>query len=143
MIRKLMASGLGVGYFPIFPGTMMSLVTAIALFYAPEILLTWSLIIVAGLFFLGVYVSGCLVKNKHNQDPSWIVIDELVGMWIALLVTPKTVAWYAVAFSVFRVLDISKACGVSYFERFRGGWGIMLDDVAAGTITLLIVQLLS
>jgi phosphatidylglycerophosphatase A len=61
-----------------------------------------------------------------------MVIDEIVGMWISLLWMPKTVIAVAVAFILFRVMDVLKPEPARTVEKLPGGWGIMLDDVVAG-----------
>ena len=69
---------------------------------------------------------------ERHPDPSIVVIDEIVGIWIALLLLPKTVVAYAVAFLLFRLFDVLKPQPARALERLPGGWGIMLDDVVAG-----------
>jgi len=59
------------------------------------------------------------------------VIDEIVGMWISLLLLPKTVWMVLLSFLFFRAFDIFKPPPARRLERYRHGWGIMLDDVAA------------
>jgi phosphatidylglycerophosphatase A len=71
-------------------------------------------------------------RSAHGPDPSIIVIDEIVGMWISLLWIPKTVIAVAVAFILFRVMDVLKPEPARTVEKLPGGWGIMLDDVVAG-----------
>ncbi len=67
-----------------------------------------------------------------HPDPSIVVIDEIVGMWIALLFLPKTLPALLIAFTTFRVFDIVKPPPAAGLERVGNGWGIMLDDVVAG-----------
>jgi phosphatidylglycerophosphatase A len=70
--------------------------------------------------------------EHETADPSIIVIDEIVGMWIALLFLPKTVPVMIIAFFAFRFFDIVKPQPARSLERIPNGWGIMLDDVVAG-----------
>ncbi len=65
-------------------------------------------------------------------DPSIVVIDEIVGMWTSLLFVPNAFITVLCAFVAFRLFDIIKPYPVRAFERLPGGWGIMLDDIAAG-----------
>ncbi|HLF14640.1 MAG TPA: phosphatidylglycerophosphatase A, partial [Bacteroidota bacterium] len=67
-----------------------------------------------------------------HPDPSIVVIDEIVGMWTALLFLPNELPALLVAFTAFRMFDIVKPPPVARLERAGRGWGIMLDDVAAG-----------
>lgn len=79
-------------------------------------------------------------RTERHADPSIVVIDEIVGIWIALLLLPKTVVAYAVAFLLFRLFDVLKPQPARALERLPGGWGIMLDDVVAGVYANLGAQ---
>jgi phosphatidylglycerophosphatase A len=70
--------------------------------------------------------------EHETADPSIIVIDEIVGMWITLLFLPKTVPVMIIGFLAFRFFDIVKPQPARSLERVPGGWGIMLDDLVAG-----------
>jgi phosphatidylglycerophosphatase A len=67
-----------------------------------------------------------------SPDPSIVVIDEIVGMWVTLVALPKSVVTYLLAFLAFRIMDIVKPEPARLLEHFPDGWGIMLDDVVAG-----------
>ena len=74
------------------------------------------------------------------KDPPEIVFDEFVGIWFALLGV-KNLFLIIPAFIIFRFLDIFKPWPISFFDReMRGGWGIMLDDLAAGAIVFFLIQ---
>ena len=127
---RLIATGLFSGYSPIVPGTAGSL-TGLAFYAIPgmEKTISLSLAIVAT-FFAGVYTSNQMEK-KLGEDPPVVVIDEIVGMWIGLL-----------AFFFFRIYDIIKPPPARKLEHLKNGWGIMLDDVAAGIYANITVRLL-
>jgi len=75
------------------------------------------------------------------KDPSSIVWDEFVGMWIALFMLPTGWYWLIAAFVLFRIFDIWKPWPIGWLDiNLKGGAGIMLDDVAAGLISLGIIQ---
>jgi phosphatidylglycerophosphatase A len=75
------------------------------------------------------------------QDPSVVVWDEFVGMWIALLAAPPGWVWIATGFALFRVFDIWKPWPVSWADnQVDGGFGAMLDDALAGLYALLALQ---
>ncbi len=61
-----------------------------------------------------------------------MVIDEIVGLWVALLFLPGEIPAIIVAFTTFRLFDIVKPPPAAALEKVGRGWGIMLDDVAAG-----------
>ena len=85
-------------------------------------------------FVLGmVYTARYLRQEESNADPQWIVIDEVVGLWITLAVVPLSFLWYVVGFGLFRFFDIFKPWPIGWVDRnVPGALGIMLDDVIAG-----------
>ena len=120
------------GYAGIVPGTVGSLVGI--LLYLP---LTMSpvflrLAIIAVVFFIGVLASSHVEKLWKIKDPQYVVIDEIVGMWISLLFVSHQVSNFLGAFVLFRLFDIIKPFPAGQAERLKGGWGIMLDDIIAG-----------
>ncbi len=78
----------------------------------------------------------------HGADPSIVVIDEIVGMWIALLWLPKTLVAIALAFVLFRLLDVLKPEPARMMERLPYGFGIMLDDVVSAIYANLATHVL-
>ena len=85
-------------------------------------------------FVLGmIYTPRYLRTAPDSADPQWIVIDEVVGLWITLAVVPLNIIWYLLGFGLFRLFDIYKPWPVSWADRrVPGALGIMLDDVLAG-----------
>jgi phosphatidylglycerophosphatase A len=158
----LIATGGFAGYSPWASGTVGSLV-GLALVMIPGA----ELPIILGSMILAGLLAGALAAQRvaeavghrltpvasrlksrfqpetdPHPDPSIVVIDEIVGMWVALLLLPKTVLAYALAFILFRVFDVLKPEPARALERLRGGWGIMLDDVVAGAYANLGAHLL-
>ncbi len=131
----------GVGYAPIASGTVASLVAA-ALWYV----LPWSGTtqwVACGVVVLaGVWASGRLALRLKDDDPSIVVIDEVAGMWLALAALPKTAGIIIAGFLLFRFFDIGKFPPMKQLEHLHGGWGIMLDDVAAGLISRVVLGVL-
>ena len=131
-VNMMIASGGGIGYFPLFPGTVASAVIA-GLFLALPPFGTAIKIFLSGIFFvIGVVASRQVVRITATIDPSWVVIDEVVGMCVALSFIPQYWCAYAITFVVFRIFDIYKPFPISLFEKLPHGWGIMCDDLAAG-----------
>ena len=90
--------------------------------------------LLCGLAFLaGIWACQTLITDG-DHDPHRAVWDDFAGMWVPCLFLPKDFAWLAAAFVVFRVLDILKPWPIRRFERFPGGLGIMADDLAAGAV---------
>lgn len=142
-VFKLIGSCFGLGYLPRASGTFGSL-AGIALFHFSRGFsnLTQG----AGLFIfilLAMGVSEKLEKILRSKDPEEIVIDEAAGMWIALIFIGD-LSWVAilVALIIFRLLDILKPFPINLFQTFRGGTGILADDLAAGMITNFVIRLL-
>lgn len=101
---------------------------------------------VAGLAVLaiviGVPASTIVARESNSKDPSHVVIDEVAGQTIALLFAPSFGWKYALAgLILFRAFDIVKPPPVRQLERLPRGWGIMMDDVAAGAFACVLLQL--
>ncbi|MEA2076585.1 MAG: phosphatidylglycerophosphatase A [Candidatus Marinimicrobia bacterium] len=141
-LSHTIGSFLGIGYFPLFPGTVASLVTA-ALAYVLalnfDIKLIWDIEIFFVLLLLGLLSGYDLVKHKDIKDPKWFVMDEAAGMWLSLIAIPKDNIWLVlIAFALFRVFDITKPWLISKAEKIPGATGIMFDDVLAAIPAWLI-----
>lgn len=148
-IHEMIATGLGVGHFPYGPGTMGALL-AILIWYPITTMtshITWFVItftLVVAFTLLGAW-SSTVAERYWGEDPSRVVIDEVVGQWITLLAIPAAYSWWhvLVAFILFRFFDIVKPLGVRQMEQFKGGWGIMADDILAGVYGAILIYLLS
>lgn len=135
-----LASGGGIGRVPLAPGTLASAAAAAVWYLIVPAL--WVQGLVCGVVIVtGVLAAGRAAKHLGDPDPAEVVIDEVAGMWLALLGCPRTLPVLVVAFLVFRGLDILKCFPMKQLERLPGGLGIMLDDVAAGLITRLILTI--
>jgi len=142
------ATFFGAGYLKPGPGTWGS-VAAVLLWAAvawglhpsPHVLLLLLLIAIAFALILGVPAATVVERASGRTDPGFVVIDEVIGQWIALLWSP--VDWRAglIALLLFRIFDITKPFPVRRLERLPGGWGIVFDDVGAGLYALGIASL--
>jgi len=139
-ISKFFATVFYLGYTPFFPGTITSFFTVIALYFLPEISFVYSLLILSSLFFLGVWTAALVAIFEKEHDPSIVVIDEVVGMWLSLLAVPKIWWLYGISFLLFRFFDIAKIYPINKAEKLDKGWGIMLDDVIAGLFAFCFVH---
>lgn len=132
---KLLTTCFGIGYMPFAPGTMATLfgLLIIALLQA---LPPWVYVLVIGILFLiGLWGSEAIEKELGQKDPGVVVIDEVVGIMIALCFVKFNFATAFVGFFLFRAFDMFKIYPVNRCEALPGGWGIMLDDVMAGLYT--------
>ncbi len=118
-----------VGYAPIAPGTAGS-AAGLVVFYAVRS--TGSVAIEAGLivalFLLGIWSATEAEHHFGGEDPSAVVLDEVMGMLITLFMLPVNPAGVFVGFLIFRVLDVIKPFPSAQFERLQGGLGVMADD---------------
>jgi len=130
-----------VGYVPFAPGTAGSL-GALALyffarnFYGGEIELPLLVVVTV----LGIWAASVTERSLQKKDPGLVVIDEVAGMLLTLLWVEASIAVAFIGFLAFRFFDIVKPFPARYCERFRGGWGIMLDDLVAGVYAALTVR---
>ena len=141
---KLMLSGFGTGWLPLAPGTWGAAAAALLVWpltiWTPGLLnLELSGLIIAFLW-IGVLGSDQMTA-EWGEDPSQTVIDEMVGMWIALLGLPMLWPWWLAAFLLFRFFDIFKPLGIRSLEKIGRGWGVMLDDVLAGVYANMVLQI--
>ena len=143
------ATFFGIGYLKPGPGTYGS-IAAVLLWAAyawlahPSALtlLVALLIGIALTLIFGVPAATMVERQSGGHDPQFVVIDEVIGQWIALLFCPVDWRHALIALVLFRLFDITKPFPVRRLERLPGGWGIVFDDVAAGLYALGIASLL-
>jgi phosphatidylglycerophosphatase A len=136
------ASGFGTGFFPYASGTVGTLAALIPwLAWRHLPLWQYALVIVVA-FALGVWAAQRVIDTIEVQDPSVVVWDEFVGVWIALFAAPPGWEWMLGGFVLFRLFDILKPWPVSWADNnCEGGFGAMLDDAFAGIYALGCLQL--
>jgi phosphatidylglycerophosphatase A len=140
LLTKIIGSGFFTGYAPAASGTFGSM-AGLAFFFIPSFSLPQILIpATAALFYIGGRTAETM-ERYYGQDPGEVTVDEIVGMWISLWFVPFSYLNYALAFVIFRVLDILKPYPAAEFDKKSGGWNIMLDDVIAGIYTNVIIQI--
>jgi phosphatidylglycerophosphatase A len=96
-------------------------------------------VLVAVLLLAGVRAAG-LAERAYGEDGGEIVVDEAVGMGIALFLAPHRPEVYLAAFLLFRLFDIVKPWPIRRLEDLPGGWGIMADDALAGLYALVLLH---
>ena len=137
----LVATVGGVGFVPWAPGTAGSAVGLVVAATVGQFMNPWWYLgLVVALFFSGVAAAQAVERSALRKDPSHVVIDEVVGMLLALFALPVRAGVFLSAFLCFRGLDIFKPFPIRRLERQPGGWGIMLDDLAAGVCANLLVR---
>lgn len=91
---------------------------------------------------LGIPAATIAARESGREDPGFVVIDEVIGQWIALLACPPDWAHAVIALILFRLFDITKPFPARQLENLPEGWGIVFDDVAAGLYALGVAALL-
>ncbi len=92
---------------------------------------------------VAVLTAGSAEKILDRKDPSPVVIDEVMGMLIALTGIPRTIPVYILGFFLFRLFDIWKPFPIGLIDqRVQGGIGIVLDDLVAGLYANLLLRLI-
>ena len=130
-----------IGRMPFAPGTWGSLAALISWYLLkPSMIDPLFLLITGGIFFIGIAVSVILTKEWQQKDPKEIVIDEWVGMWIALYLCPHDFKWGLVSFLFFRIFDIFKPGPIQLMDDMDDPIGVMMDDVVAGILACLVTQ---
>jgi phosphatidylglycerophosphatase A len=131
------------GYFPFAPGTVGSL-AGISIAWALNRfagITGWHfLVLAAAVFPVAVWSAGVSARAHRVKDPKFVVIDEVIGQWVALA-GAAALNWksYLAAFVLFRLFDIWKPAPARQLEALPDGWGINLDDVMAGVYAALVL----
>lgn len=148
--HEALSTGLYTGLIPGAPGTYAAF-TALLIWYVLYLFLPplWLTIVTAALIvsvtIIGAWTST-VMERYWGPDPRAVVIDEYVGCWIPLLIAPAgDWTWLTglLGFGLFRLIDITKPLGCRAIEKVcPGGWGVMMDDVLAGTYALIVLWII-
>ena len=138
----LLATGFGVGYSPVAPGTLGTLIAIPVYYFLSAIPSPIYEITLIGFFFLSVWISENAEIFFGKKDDQRIVIDEMMGFLITMLWVPKVTHFIIIGFFLFRLFDILKPFPIRRLEkRLKGGYGVVLDDVMAGVYANIILHL--
>ena len=139
----LAATGGGCGFVPVAPGTAGTAVGALLWWVAlADLAIGLQVGIVGAAFLAGALVAERVTGRYGLGDEPAIVVDEIVGVAVALLAAPKSLPWVVAAFVLFRVADIVKPWPIGWVDRnVKGGFGIMLDDLLAGLLVAAILAI--
>lgn len=130
-----------IGYLPA-SGTWASLVALGVIYGLHALNISWPIywLITLAIGILSIYaIKVCQPYFKHH-DPGEIVIDEVLGCFITFLCVPFDFYTALIGFILFRFFDITKVLGIRLLERQGGVAGVMLDDIAAGVASNLIMH---
>ncbi len=130
-INFLISTFFGIGKMPFAPGTWASFAAAPCFWFLVDkpMVLVGVLVVI---YFGGVYFTGQYEKQIGEKDPSSAVIDEVLGVGVAMVGIPQQMPFVIMAVILFRLFDIWKPYPIRRLEKLPNGWGIMTDDLLAG-----------
>jgi phosphatidylglycerophosphatase A len=137
---RWLATGFGAGYVPLAPGTAGSAVGLLLFWPMAPLPWTYPAVACAAVSVTGALAAAHVADRVGLKDPGIVVVDEIVGMWVALIAVPFSLLTAAAAFVLFRAMDVLKPWPARDLERLPGGWGIVADDLAAGVYANLLLR---
>lgn len=151
---RFLTTGFFSGYSPFAPGTMGALV-AVVMWVVASIWLDYCTLLAATAICIVLFTLASIapinrLEKVWGEDPSRVVVDEMVGVWICLLLVPQDACLFStrywiyvlLAFALFRLFDIWKPLGVRKMESIGGGWGVMMDDILAGVYGAIVMMVI-
>jgi len=145
-LARCVATGFGVGYLPLAPGTWGSLAALVLLILIYQVSAPYPLavhIVMTILLFPLAWVSSDrAARDFGNDDPDVVVIDEIFGLCLCLIWVPVVSYYWIIGFALFRFFDIVKPFPAKQSERLPGGLGIVMDDLVAGLYAGLLLWLI-
>jgi phosphatidylglycerophosphatase A len=137
-LNVLFASFLYTGFFPFAPATFATAVFLALYWLVPGggWMVHWAVLAVTAVLSVP---SSTAMETRYGKDPHCVVIDEVVGIQIALVGTTPTLAGVVAAFLLFRIFDVWKPYPIDKLQALPGGWGIVVDDALAGLYTRVVL----
>ncbi len=136
------AFGFGSGLLPIMPGTYATLV-AIPIFLVLQSF-GWLIYAIATLLItvFGIWLSEKVSEEIGIHDFPGMNFDEIVGYLVTMFLVPARWYWVLLGFGLFRLFDIWKPWPINWVDKnVKGGFGIILDDVMAGILSFIVIQI--
>lgn len=152
----------GSGMSPKAPGTMGSLAATVIVYpmamlavklFGAEGINPFFFIAAIVVFFGAIPFVNKAMKDTHTEDPGWIVIDEVCGIFMTFaFINPGLISnmgpmfaipLLLIGFGLFRFFDILKPLGIHRFEKFPGAWGVMADDLLGGIYAGLLMHVIT
>jgi phosphatidylglycerophosphatase A len=137
------ATGFGSGFVPVMPGTAGTAAGVALFFILSPLSLSLYLLTTVSFIFIAIWNAHQAALYLQAKDPPQVVIDEIAGYLVTMASFPFTWQYAAAGFVLFRVFDITKPFPAGWFDRnVAGGYGIVLDDVAAGIYANIVLQII-
>lgn len=124
------ATLLGTGYVPVAPATAASGILCFVIWFLFKHPLTYAVSAVS-LLTIGIW-SASRLERTWGEDDRRIVIDEALGIIIALFLVPHKLLFFGIGFLLFRFFDILKPYPINISQQLPKGWGVVMDDLIAG-----------
>jgi len=138
-----LATGCFIGNISFAPGTFGSILGLPLCFFMSKIGFSAAVLLTLIFILCAIWIAQEAEKILKRKDPGCIVIDEIAGMILTLTGLPFNIISVTAGFFLFRILDIWKPYPIRLFERkFSGGVGVVMDDVAAGFFSNLVLRVL-
>jgi phosphatidylglycerophosphatase A len=147
-VNKWLVTFFGAGLLPKAPGTAGSLAACIVLAVVWHVLTpaqwVWALPVMCLIMCaIAVRVAPWAIAHYGRKDPQAFVLDEVAGVCVSAMFVPLSAVWHWVfVFAAFRVFDVTKPPPARQLEKLPAGWGILLDDLAAGVYANIVCQLI-
>jgi phosphatidylglycerophosphatase A len=139
----IIATFFGAGFFPKAPGTFASIIAFLPIIFIPHSYK--SIILLLGILLILLLSPPVIkrVEQKYGDDPSIVVIDEVLGTWIVFCspIIPTTFLSAIIGLSLFRLFDISKPWIIQKINKKKGALYVLLDDLVAGLFAGIILNL--
>lgn len=139
-VAFVFATGFGSGYSPIAPGTAGSAVGLIFVWAMSTLSLAGQIAAILVVTVLAMVAADIVAKSVGLKDPGIIVADEIAGMMVTMVALPFTLTSVVLGFVLFRVMDVVKPPPARQFENFKGGVGVVADDLMAGIYAHLVLR---
>lgn len=145
-LENFFLSFFGTGFIPFAPGTFgtlatMPIIIAIIKYNVPIYFL---LPFYSTTFIFSIFLINYVQKRQNLSDPSWIVIDEVLGVLVTTPFIKDDLWWhYVLIFILFRIFDISKITPINLIDKkIKNGFGVIFDDIVAGIYTVISYKLI-
>ena len=146
---RCLASGCGFGYSPVISGTAGTLFSIIPYWVTIHIIggpqhWAWYAGVILVLTVLSIWAADGMMVLTNSVDPKQVIIDEVVGFFVTMFLVPFSWGNVLLGFIIFRILDIIKPWPASWLDRLHDQWGfgVTMDDVAAGIYGCLIMHII-